>query len=52
MATGTMGTVTEFPQIGCSDRLESCCPFDSHENAVLTKCPADYFTTAGACCPS
>src|SRR5271154_114546 len=51
MATGAMGMVTEFPQIGCSDRLEGCCPFDSHENAVLTKCPADYFTTASACCP-
>jgi hypothetical protein len=52
MATDSTGTVTEFPQIGCSDQLEGCCPFDSHENAVLTRCPADYFTTAGACCPS
>jgi hypothetical protein len=52
MATDAMGMVTEFPQIGCSDQLEGCCPYDSHENAVLTKCPADYFTTAGACCPS
>ena len=52
MATDSMGMITEFPQIGCSDELEGCCPFDVHQNAVLTQCPADYFTTAGACCPS
>lgn len=44
--------ITEYPQIGCSHNLEGCCPFDSHQNAVLSKCPQDYFTTANACCPS
>lgn len=52
MATDAMGMVTEFPQIGCSDQFEGCCPYDSHQNAALTRCPADYTTTAGACCPS
>jgi hypothetical protein len=52
MATDAMGRITGFPQMGCSDDLEGCCPFDSHQNAALTKCPADYSTTAGACCPS
>ena len=52
MATDSMGMVTEFAQIGCSEENEGCCPgFPSDENALLTKCPADYFTTADACCP-
>ncbi|KAL9115096.1 MAG: hypothetical protein Q9227_000890 [Pyrenula ochraceoflavens] len=52
MVTDSMGMITEFPEIGCSHDMEGCCPYDSHQNAVLTKCPADYTTTAGGCCPS
>ena len=50
--TDSMGVITEYPEIGCTHNQEGCCPFDSHENAVLSKCPSDYFTTSGACCPS
>ena len=53
VVTDSSGDVIQFPEIGCSHDQEGCCPFqDSHENAILTKCPQDYFTTAGACCPS
>ncbi|KIW14163.1 hypothetical protein PV08_06944 [Exophiala spinifera] len=51
MATGFDDSVTEFPEIGCSGRRPECCPFDQGTNAVVTKCPQDYFTTANACCP-
>lgn len=49
--TQSAGSVVEFPQIGCALNRGACCPFDPSENAGLTKCPADYSTTAGACCP-
>ncbi|ERF76931.1 hypothetical protein EPUS_02643 [Endocarpon pusillum Z07020] len=51
-ATGSTGMITAFPQIGCSHNLDGCCPFDSYQNAVLTRCPQDYSTIASACCPS
>lgn len=53
LATDSMAMVTEFAQMGCSEEMPGCCPgFEPADNAVLTQCPADYFTTAGACCPS
>ena len=52
MVTDSTGQITEFLEIGCSPNRRGCCPYDSHQNAVITKCPSDYFTTAGACCPS
>lgn len=49
--TDTAQSVTQFPQVGCAENRGDCCPFDPNEYAALTKCPADYTTTAGGCCP-
>lgn len=51
IATGAAGMATQYPLVGCSDGRQDCCPFDPETNAVLTQCPQDHFTTAGACCP-
>jgi len=51
IVTDTLGATTEYPEIGCSQDRQACCPYDSFANAVITKCPQDYFTTAGGCCP-
>ena len=51
LITGPNAMVTEFPAIGCSDERKDCCPFDQGQNAVITRCPQDYFTTASGCCP-
>ena len=49
--TERAGDILEFPQVGCALNRGSCCPFDPNQYAGLTKCPADYATTSGACCP-
>ncbi|KIV98201.1 hypothetical protein PV10_01878 [Exophiala mesophila] len=51
IATNPGGAVIEYPAVGCSDGRKDCCPFDPAEDAVLTRCPQDHFTTAGGCCP-
>lgn len=51
IATNVGGAVIEYPAVGCSDGRKDCCPFDPAEDAVLTRCPQDHFTTAGGCCP-
>ncbi|KAK5087042.1 hypothetical protein LTR05_004213 [Lithohypha guttulata] len=50
--TETSGAVLQFPQVGCALNRGNCCPYDPSEFAGLTKCPSDYTTTAGACCPN
>ncbi|OQV08932.1 CFEM domain-containing protein [Cladophialophora immunda] len=49
--TDAAGRVTEYPNVGCSEDRPDCCPFEYGLNAVITRCPQDYFTTASACCP-
>jgi hypothetical protein len=48
--------VIEFPQIGCSEGYENCCPVNFHENVVFTQCPVGYSTVqarnTSGCCPS
>ena len=43
-------------QIGCSNAREGCCAVNAHQNAVFTKCPVGYASTAAGavsgCCPS
>lgn len=50
--TDPFGEVTRFPAVGCSNKYANCCPFDFRQNAVISRCPQDYFTTNQACCPS
>ena len=50
--TDLFGDITQFPAVGCSNKYSTCCPFEFRQNAVITKCPQDYTTTAEACCPS
>jgi hypothetical protein len=40
-----------FAEVGCSNLRGDCCPFPSHEFAIMPECPLDYFTTADGCCP-
>ncbi|OAP55810.1 hypothetical protein AYL99_09962 [Fonsecaea erecta] len=49
--TDATGKVTEYPNIGCSEDRPDCCPYEYGLNAVIPRCPQDYFTTANACCP-
>lgn len=49
--TKAPGQTTEFPQIGCGPNQGGCCAFPYGANAVITRCPQDHFTIAGACCP-
>jgi len=49
--TEEAGNLIQFPQVGCALNRGACCPFDPNEYAGITKCPSDYQTTAGACCP-
>ncbi|KIW63443.1 hypothetical protein PV04_10278 [Phialophora macrospora] len=51
IVTDPVGRVTEFPEVGCSPDRPDCCPFPDGLNAVISRCPQDYFTTANACCP-
>ena len=52
MATDVKGDITEFPEIGCSQGERGCCPDHGHIDALLTRCPQDYYTVASACCPT
>jgi len=54
IATYTMnnGGLMEYPWVGCSDKNTACCPFAANSPGLLTICPHDYITAAGACCPS
>jgi len=40
-----------YAEVGCSNLRGDCCPFPSHEFAIMPECPLDYFTTANGCCP-
>jgi hypothetical protein len=41
----------QFPAVGCGPDHQGCCPFPYGSNARLSRCPQDYFTTSGGCCP-
>ncbi|KAH0829613.1 hypothetical protein FOPE_10363 [Fonsecaea pedrosoi] len=51
IATDAAGRVTEYPNVGCSPDRPDCCAYEYGLNALITRCPQDYFTTASACCP-
>lgn len=49
--TNSVGSTIQFPQVGCAFNRADCCPFEPELYVGITKCPTDYTTTAGACCP-
>lgn len=51
IVTDTAGQAYEFPQVGCGPDRSTCCPFGYGSNAKISRCPQDYFTTSGGCCP-
>ena len=59
-------TVYYAPVVGCGDNRPDCCPSAGGETATsdalnpawaganqafMTRCPDDYYSTAGGCCP-
>ena len=51
MATDAANMTYLYPEVGCSNLRQDCCPYNAHEFAVLPECPLDYVTTSSACCP-
>lgn len=51
LVTDAAGAAIEHPAVGCGPNRQSCCPFPYGSNARLSRCPQDYFTTSGGCCP-
>ena len=51
LATNAANMSYLYPEVGCSNLRQDCCPYNAHEFAILPECPVDYFTTSGACCP-
>jgi hypothetical protein len=46
------GAIVQYPWVGCSNEDPGCCPFALDAQGPLNTCPADYYATGGACCPS
>lgn len=46
------GGTLEYPWFGCAANNPKCCTYDYKEGGKLGLCPADYRTTASACCPT
>jgi hypothetical protein len=51
VVTQSPGNVVEYPAVGCGPNRQMCCPFPYGSNARISRCPQDYFTTSGGCCP-
>lgn len=51
MVTNAANESYLYPEVGCSNEREDCCPYNAHEFAILPECPVDYFTTENGCCP-
>ncbi|ETN37739.1 uncharacterized protein HMPREF1541_07362 [Cyphellophora europaea CBS 101466] len=51
LVTNAAGTTIQYPAVGCGPHQQSCCPYSFGSNARISRCPQDYFTTSGGCCP-
>lgn len=51
LATNAANVSYLYPEVGCSNLRQECCPYNAHEFVILPECPVDYVTTASACCP-
>jgi hypothetical protein len=51
VVTNSAGSSWEYPAVGCGPDRQSCCPYPYGSNSKITRCPQDYFTTSGGCCP-
>lgn len=51
LATNAANMSYLYPEIGCSNLRQDCCPFNPHEFAIMPECPVDYFATGIGCCP-